>query len=144
MRKSLLFLSLILFIHLNWTDLTECINAELGQTECTSEYTGKINMDELLNDNEMLRVYSPMDRLIDNAETRDLQSMARQIRTASSRAQKLIVLHEFFSPKFIIKQISDHTTNLTSCAARNFTTLRCLSWEVASDCYVFGMRRILI
>ena len=145
MKFYLLFISLLMLVHFSWVDMKEYATEIDNSIENTCiKADGCIDAEKLANDNEHLAKYNPWENSFDNAESHELQIMARQLRLSSARIQRLIDSNNILFIKCMVKSIAQRTTLLTSCASRTHSTLRRTCWEVASECYVYGIRHIII
>ena len=80
----------------------------------------------------------------DSAAYSDVESLAHQLRTCG-RGQRSFSVQQLWEAKSSAYRIAKkHVEYLFHSVHTVYTTLPCLSWMVASDHYVFGMRRILI
>ena len=74
----------------------------------------------------------------------DTESLAHQLRTCG-RGQRPTSVQQLWEAKSSAYRIAKrHFEDLFHSVYTVYTTLPCQSWAVASDHYVFGMRRILI
>lgn len=71
-------------------------------------------------------------------------SMARQYRVCGRGQRSFSVNHAFFSKSAVLRTAKKHLEMLSNSIKCACTSLPCQSWEVASEHYVFGLRRILI
>lgn len=89
----------------------------------------------------ILPVSSDKDR---NVMFEDAQSMARQLRLMH-RNQRPFILHYTLLDKALLSKVAKSCKDaLYTSSNRVYTTLPYPSWEVSSEHYIFGMRRILI
>lgn len=79
-----------------------------------------------------------------NVMFEDAQSMARQLRLMH-RNQRSLILHYTLLDKALLSKVAKSCMDtLYTSSNRVYTTLPYPSWEVSSEHYIFGMRRILI
>ena len=72
------------------------------------------------------------------------ENMALQLRVCG-RGQRQLSVHQLSFLKTSAYGVAKkRLESLLHSSKRTYTSLPCLSWPVASDHYVFGMRRILI
>lgn len=74
----------------------------------------------------------------------DAQSMARQLRLMHRNQRPLVLHYTLLDRSLLSKANRSYMEALYASANHAFTTLPYLSWEVSSEHYIFGMRRILI
>ena len=75
----------------------------------------------------------------------DVQSLARQSRVCGRGYRQLSVHYNVSSSKSSVYRITKRYFEiLCHSIGQTFTSLPCRSWSIASDHYIFGMRRILI
>lgn len=74
----------------------------------------------------------------------DAHSMARQLRLVHRNQRTLVLHHILLDKSQLSKACRFYIEALYSSNNHLFTTLPYLSWEVSSEHYIFGMRRILI
>lgn len=74
----------------------------------------------------------------------DAQSLSRQLRSCG-RLQRISNVHFSFLNKILEWKKALNRMEMLSCASFHaYTTIPCQSWALASEHYVFGMRRILV
>lgn len=80
----------------------------------------------------------------DGLEFEDAESMARQLRTCG-RGLRQFTFHSIVLSKSLSSKVARNCMDaLLESYSHIYSSLPCLSWEVSSEHYIFGMRRILI
>ena len=74
----------------------------------------------------------------------DVESLALQYRICGRGQRSFSVQQMLFGKSSAYRAAKKHLEMLSHTINQVYTSLPCQSWEVPSDHYVFGMRRILI
>ena len=133
MKHLLVLIFSLVLIQVVWMRAEECIPTD-EQMMCQLESA---------TDTEESVISMPQGQTQGKIASTELQSIARHMRTVSFRIQLLSESNLTFI-KTLIQRLSQHATTLTTCATHTYSTLRLSSWKVPADCYVFGIRHILI
>lgn len=73
----------------------------------------------------------------------ELHQVMQNLRNASFRIQWL-VRNSVVVVKSFLRDLSRRVSGLALCGHPAYGSVRVVSWQVPSDCYVFGIRHILI
>ena len=118
----------------------DSLSNEKGTVESVLQL-GKMTDASDLSGSWILPVSSDKDR---NVMFEDAQSMARQLRLMH-RNQRSLILHYTLLDKALLSKVTkSYMDALYTSSNRVYTTLPYPGWEVSSEHYIFGMRRILI
>ena len=85
----------------------------------------------------------PKGREVGEIATIKLHSLARHMRTMSCRMQWFTQSNKVFA-KTLVRYLSRIVSFFTATDRRVYTTVKIPYWELPSECYVFGIRHILI
>ena len=133
MKHLIVLIFSVILVQLAWTNAVE--HTPLNQEIAHDLSTEANNEDAIFS--------MPQGQTQGKIASTELQSIARHMRTVSFRIQLLSESNITFI-KTLIQRLSQHATSMTACATRTHTTLRLNSWKVPADCYVFGIRHIII
>ena len=135
MKNFLLFLSLSLMFLLNAKDMNETLPVEEG------EGMGCV----LQSDVPVGYILPLVTELPDDGEAYvDTESLARTYRVCGRSQRSFSVQQMFWAKSSAYRAAIRRLDILCHSNHSVYTSLPCQSWEVPSDHYVFGMRRILI
>ena len=142
MKQFLTILFTIILVQILWSGSNLCTADTDSIAIAQVENTSSVSEDTLTSipDEPVSQVYAFS---MDKTTTSGLQSMARRLRSSSSRIQ-LIMRGNILHVKTLIGHLSRLQSMLTACATRSFTSLSLTHWNVPADCYVFGIRHIII
>ena len=88
-------------------------------------------------------VSMPHDCMRGEVASTELQTVARHLRTVSFRMQWMAQNNKLFTRAFV-RYLSKVVSAMTQCDTHVYTTAKVPCWKVPSDCYVFGIRHIII
>jgi len=123
----------------------ETLNGASSLSDTKEEGIIMMEDDELLLANEAAGyiVSLASDRMAGDMLMADPLSLAGQLR-AWGRTSR-VVYPSFLFSKFVVWRAAKlRMENLSSSSSRFYSTLPCPCWQIASEHYIFGMRRILI
>lgn len=135
MKNILLFLSLFLISLLG----VKNINETLSETE-------GVGVENVLQVNTMTGDILPVSHEYpsDCQACLDAESLVHQFRTCGRNQRTCSVLHVFKAKSSAYRIAQKYIEELFHSVTSIHSTLPFQSWAVASDHYIFGMRRILI
>ncbi len=141
MKNFLLIISFLFALLLGASSVNgDSLSEEKGMLESVLQL-GKTTYASDLSGSWILPVSPDKDR---NVMFEDAQSMARQLRLIH-RNQRPLILHYTLLDKALLSKVAKNCMDaLYTSSNRVYTTLAYPSWEVSSEHYIFGMRRILI
>ena len=118
-----------------------------GVTSSPMEEVEKVHVLHTMDmqaDNHTFCVFSSSIDFSNGILSSETQTIARQLRV-SGRNHRHIVFHYSMCGKWMVERIAMMRMHLLAqLFTHSYSTDPFQSWEVASDHYVFGMRRILI
>ena len=118
----------------------DSLSNEKGTVESVLQL-GKMTDASDLSGSWILPVSPDKDR---NVMFEDAQSMARQLRLMHRNQRPFILYYTLLDKALLSKVAKSCMDALFTSSNRVYTTLPYPSWEVSSEHYIFGMRRILI
>ena len=141
MKNFLLIISFLFALLLGASSVNgDSLSEEKGMLESVLQL-GKTTYASDLSGSWILLVSPDKDR---NVMFEDAQSMARQLRLIH-RNQRPLILHYTLLDKALLSKVAKNCMDaLYTSSNCVYTTLPYPSWEVSSEHYIFGMRRILI
>lgn len=141
MKNFLLIISFLFALLLGASSVNgDSLSEDKGMLESVLQL-GKTTYASDLSGSWILPVSPDKDR---NVMFEDAQSMARQLRLMH-RNQRPFILHYTLLDKALLSKVAKCCMDaLYTSSNRVYTTLPYPSWEVSSEHYIFGMRRILI
>ena len=145
MKRILLVLTFIVFVLSCWTSTAEHISKH--DKTSNMEYVQAISEElvkDLAEDDEYLQDYSPIEQWLNQMGYDNINGLLQQIRFSTFRPMPISIRLNTELIKSTTKTITEHTNHLFSCATRHYTSIRCCNWAFPSECYVFGIRHIII